>query len=217
MDIEYNENRPCKHYLRGCSIQSPCCKLWYGCRLCHNELYNGPKGPGCLVEVMDRHNISLVRCNKCKFEQKPQQICENCQHVLGKYYCDNCKFFDSDPKKNIYHCEFCKMCRIGIKEDNFHCQKCNVCLPKAILDTHKCTQDGSDSTCPVQVICNIVYNNTPQLFIKDLRNSHMQYIYQKDTKLMLEILICLEKRNFDKYRYLNGFNAHEFRCINNKW
>ena len=66
MDFALNENRPCAHYQRGCEILSPCCQLWYGCRLCHNEKYIGEKGPGCKIEVMDRYNVSTVRCLKCK-------------------------------------------------------------------------------------------------------------------------------------------------------
>ncbi len=34
--LEYNRPK-CSHYIRHCSIISPCCGMVFGCRLCHNE------------------------------------------------------------------------------------------------------------------------------------------------------------------------------------
>ena len=39
----------------------------YGCRLCHNEQYKGPKAPGCKVEVMERRALSNVTNSDIKF------------------------------------------------------------------------------------------------------------------------------------------------------
>ena len=63
--MDTNINNPCMHYERGCLILAPCCNIWYACRLCHNELYQGPKGNVCTVETLDRYAISRVKCLKC--------------------------------------------------------------------------------------------------------------------------------------------------------
>jgi hypothetical protein len=39
-----------------------------------------------------------------------------CDAVLGRYYCSVCKFFDSDPRKQIFHCEHCGICRVRLSD-----------------------------------------------------------------------------------------------------
>ena len=66
-------------------------------------------------------------CMICGELQNIAQICGNkaCSKVLGKYYCNVCKFHDNDEDKNIYHCPQCGICRVGkgLGIDFFHCPK----------------------------------------------------------------------------------------------
>ncbi|EAS02276.2 RING finger and CHY zinc finger protein (macronuclear) [Tetrahymena thermophila SB210] len=148
--MDLNINKPCKHYDRGCLILAPCCNIWYPCRLCHNEKYSGPKGI-CSVETLDRYSITRIKCLNCGLEQKPQSVCENpqCNHDLGKYFCDICKLFNNDTTKSMYHCDKCKMCRMGTKESNFHCDVCDICMSKTLEKNHKCIEKKTEQDCPI--------------------------------------------------------------------
>lgn len=39
----------CEHYKRNCLVEAPCCKIFYSCKLCHDEKYQGPKAQWCKV------------------------------------------------------------------------------------------------------------------------------------------------------------------------
>lgn len=143
------EESGCKHYQRTCEIMAPCCNIFYVCHNCHDEQYKGVKGPGCLVERLDRKQIKTIKCLKCNKEQDSNNICKYCENVFAKYYCKSCNLFENNPKKKIYHCDGCGICRIGIKEDYFHCNKCKACLNISAKANHKCNDDGLNSNCPV--------------------------------------------------------------------
>jgi RING finger and CHY zinc finger domain-containing protein 1 len=53
--------RECKHYSRGCRVMAPCCGMWVGCRLCHNEQFTDHE--------IDRHAIRTMQCLSCDTEQ----------------------------------------------------------------------------------------------------------------------------------------------------
>jgi len=139
----------CSHYLRKCDIQAPCCKIWSHCRHCHNEKYKGPKGPGCLVETMDRRALNKIRCLDCQTEQEPSPSCTNCKISFARYYCDICKFWDDKPDKEIFHCEKCGICRTGTTSIVTHCDTCGACYMNEVFAKHKCKEGIYDSDCPV--------------------------------------------------------------------
>ena len=128
----------CPHYSRKCEILAPCCNMWHGCRHCHNDLYKGPKGPGCTVEQLSRSDVKKIRCLLCKEEQPPSAECINCGVTFAKYYCEKCIFYDDSNSKEIFHCDDCGMCRIGKKEENQHCFTCGLCISKSSINKHKC-------------------------------------------------------------------------------
>ncbi|CAD8045758.1 unnamed protein product [Paramecium sonneborni] len=139
----------CPHYQRNCDKKAPCCGKFYPCRLCHDANYKGPKSDGCKTEIMDRYNVTIIRCRKCFCEQPPTNQCIQCGIQFAKYFCSICKLYDDDPLKDVYHCDECKMCRRGIKEQNFHCKVCGICLSKSIQDSHKCLNQIVDNDCPI--------------------------------------------------------------------
>lgn len=139
---------PCDHYKRNCWIKSPCCQIFYGCRLCHDNLYTGPKGK-CPVENMARKDIKEIKCLKCETEQEASNLCVNCETQFAHYYCENCHLYDDDKRKKIYHCDDCGICRIGQREETFHCQICNCCLSLLMKDNHKCRADNMQMNCPI--------------------------------------------------------------------
>lgn len=70
---------------------------------------------------------------------------------VSKYYCKECKLWDSDPRKTIYHCHDCGICRIGkgLGQDYFHCKKCNVCMAMSLNGRHKCIERNLECDCPI--------------------------------------------------------------------
>jgi len=143
------ESYGCQHYRRKCEIEAPCCKIWYPCRLCHNDQYRGPKAPGCQVETMERRAVEKIRCLLCKKEQGVSNKCEECGEEFAKYYCAMCKFWNDNPVKGIYHCEQCGICRVGKADDYFHCVNCNGDFPLDGQDVHVCTNSGMKNNCPI--------------------------------------------------------------------
>ena len=140
IDIEI---KSCKHYNRNCMIQSPCCKKWYSCRLCHDD-DNDHK--------LERQKIENIICKSCKTIQKASNKCINpdCSIEFAEYYCSICKLW-KDNSTPAYHCPDCNICRIGkgIGIDRIHCHKCNICIDKDKYDTHECFTGSLDSNCPV--------------------------------------------------------------------
>ncbi|KAI9144781.1 zinc-ribbon-domain-containing protein, partial [Paraphysoderma sedebokerense] len=134
----------CKHYMRSVKLQSHCCGKWVVCRFCHDEVSD---------HAIVRQKTKLMMCMKCFHVQPCSQFCTNpeCNAKVSRYYCNECKLWDDDPKKNIYHCYDCGICRIGkgLGQDYFHCKKCNVCMAISLKDKHKCIERNLESDCPI--------------------------------------------------------------------
>ncbi|KAL7751882.1 hypothetical protein RI367_002882 [Sorochytrium milnesiophthora] len=141
---EDNKVYGCKHYMRSVKLQSHCCGKWVVCRFCHDEVSD---------HAIIRQKTKLMMCMRCYQIQPCSQVCNNasCGVRVSKYYCNECKLWDDDPKKNIYHCFDCGICRIGkgLGQDYFHCKKCNVCMAIGLKDRHKCIERNLESDCPI--------------------------------------------------------------------
>ncbi|KAJ3051802.1 hypothetical protein HK097_007181 [Rhizophlyctis rosea] len=113
----------CKHYQRAVKLQAHCCGKWDACRFCHDEVSD---------HDIIRNLITTMMCMYCGTVQPAAQDCANtaCGKRVAKYYCKECKVWDSDPRKNIYHCKDCKKCRKGkgLGIDRFHCKRCDTCI-----------------------------------------------------------------------------------------
>ncbi|CAD8177397.1 unnamed protein product [Paramecium pentaurelia] len=171
----------CKHYKRNCDKKAPCCQIYYPCRLCHDQNYKGPKSDGCKVETMDRYNVKEIRCRTCLTEQPPSNLCNNCGIQFARYYCEICKLYEDDKKKNIFHCEQCKMCRLGKREEFFHCEKCDVCLSISIKPQHNCIEKAFEQNCAV---CMDYLKNSTQLIQQFTNCPH--FIHVKCLEKMLK-------------------------------
>ena len=166
----------CKHYSRKCRIQSPCCKQWHPCRLCHDEASD---------HEIDRYEINTIQCMSCFTVQSAKKVCENisCQVVMAHYYCDICHLWNDDSAASIYHCEQCKICRRGkgLGIDYFHCTTCKACLLIEMKEKHRCRERVLDSNCP---ICNeYLFTSTRSITFMPCRHPiHVdcleQWIYQ---------------------------------------
>nr|KAJ3404261.1 hypothetical protein HK105_003937 [Polyrhizophydium stewartii] len=134
----------CKHYQRGSKLQAHCCGRWFTCRFCHDEVSD---------HNIVRNLTTTMMCMHCSTVQPAAQNCSNpaCAKSLSRYYCDECKLWDDDPKKSIYHCSDCGICRIGrgLGQDYFHCKKCNVCMAITLKGRHKCIERNLESDCPI--------------------------------------------------------------------
>ena len=90
----------CSHYVRNCDIETPCCEKWYPCRICHdeNETHN-----------LVRSSTNLMKCRSCNLIQPVAMFCSNkdCQWKSTIYYCQSCRLWSDDPKKDIFHCSDC--------------------------------------------------------------------------------------------------------------
>ncbi|KAI9189617.1 hypothetical protein H9P43_001050 [Blastocladiella emersonii ATCC 22665] len=141
---EENAVYGCKHYMRSVKLQSHCCGKWVVCRFCHDEVSD---------HAIIRQKTKLMMCMRCYHIQPCSQFCSNevCGVKVSRYYCNECKLWDDDPKKNIYHCYDCGICRIGkgLGHDYFHCKKCNVCMAIGLKDRHKCIERNLESDCPI--------------------------------------------------------------------
>ncbi|KAF9307184.1 hypothetical protein BGZ74_009890 [Mortierella antarctica] len=131
----------CKHYRRGCKLKANCCGKWFNCRFCHDDACD---------HAIVRSETKEMLCMHCKTIQPAAQECSSCKATLAKYYCDICKLWDDDPRKQIYHCDDCGICRIGkgLGEDFFHCKKCNICMSTRLLN-HKCIERNLECDCPI--------------------------------------------------------------------
>jgi RING finger/CHY zinc finger protein 1 len=140
---EYNgDDLGCKHYKCGVKVKAPCCRKWYVCRLCHDEVES---------HTMDRYAITQIICMHCSHMQSATQICVQCNTKLAHYYCDMCKLWDNDPSKDIYHCNDCKLCRRGkgLDIDYYHCKTCQTCISTTMKDNHRCIERLLDCNCPI--------------------------------------------------------------------
>jgi uncharacterized CHY-type Zn-finger protein len=105
----------CQHYKRNVKVQCFECQHWYTCRHCH--------------DAMEDHNLNRkltqhMLCMVCGTPQKAGDYCSNCQTESACYYCDICKLWDNNSKKQIYHCPDCGICRrgAGLGKDFYHCK-----------------------------------------------------------------------------------------------
>ena len=134
------DNNGCQHYRRKCLLKASCCGVFVPCRLCHDEKMD---------HKIDRFKTQIMKCKICNLEQEVSQKCKQCDTIMGKYYCDVCKFWNDDYDDNIFHCEQCGMCRKGKKENYFHCNKCNICLSIHLKDTHVCINNSLQNDCSI--------------------------------------------------------------------
>lgn len=182
------EKKGCKHYQRTCEILAPCCNIFYVCHLCHDEQYKGVKGPGCLVERLDRKAIKKIRCMKCSKEQDSSQKCDNCDNIFADYYCSVCNLFESNPYKKIYHCDGCGICRLGQKGDYFHCDKCKACFNKNMAN-HKCSEDTLNQNCPI-CLENLFYSRKPSTVLECCNNWIHCHCFNKYVKTSSNCPLC---------------------------
>lgn len=145
-DPPYNTILGCSHYMRNCKLECPTCQEWHPCRFCHDAAVTTHK--------LVRNDVKHILCMHCNTPQVPDQLyCVNCEVELAHYFCEKCKLYDNDPKKDIYHCDGCGMCRLGLglDKDYFHCDECGICLLIDLRERHRCLTNTTHSDCP---ICN---------------------------------------------------------------
>ncbi|KAL3680301.1 hypothetical protein R1sor_023257 [Riccia sorocarpa] len=139
----------CTHYRRRCRIRAPCCGEVFDCRHCHNEAKNTNERDPKKRHDLPRHAVQSVICSLCNTEQEVRQKCINCGVKMGEYFCDKCKFFDDETKKEQYHCDSCGICRIGGRDKFFHCEKCGCCYSIVLEQGHPCVEKSMHHNCPV--------------------------------------------------------------------
>ncbi|CAD8071341.1 unnamed protein product [Paramecium sonneborni] len=171
----------CTHYKRNCDKKAPCCGKFYPCRLCHDANYEGSSSDRCDTEIMDRYNVTIIRCRNCLCEQPPTNQCISCGIQFAKYFCSICKLYDDDSTKDIFHCDKCKMCRRGVQEQLFHCNVCDICIPQKCQISHKCLYQVADSDCPI-CLKNLKISTT---FIQQLDNC-AHFIHLSCLKQLIE-------------------------------
>ena len=66
---EDQQNSGCEHYRRDCEVKAPCCGEWFFCRICHDKVKNEHEPDFKKKHTLNRHEISVVRCVKCLYEQ----------------------------------------------------------------------------------------------------------------------------------------------------
>ena len=138
----------CEHYKRNVKLQCFACKKWYTCRFCHDEVED---------HHLNRRKTKNMLCMLCGCAQPASQWCKECGEQTAQYYCNVCKLWDNDSKKNIYHCSDCGICRIGqgLGKDFFHCR---VNTANYRLFT------GTKSRLDVQCLLAYFYRKYPPLY-----------------------------------------------------
>lgn len=129
----------CSHYIRKCSLISPCCNKIYPCRFCHD---------GEEDHELNRKLVNQVKCLQCGHIQGIESNCLECRIRFGFYFCKECRLYD-DTDKGQFHCELCGICRVGGKDNYFHCMKCDICIPVAQKSSHKCVERAARSNCMI--------------------------------------------------------------------
>jgi RING finger/CHY zinc finger protein 1 len=147
LNSQFQNQRGCRHYSRGCRIRAPCCNQLFWCRHCHNEAMDN--GEPKKAHQLDRFAVKLIQCANCTWEQRVQQRCERCGSLFGEYFCQICNFFDDDISKGVFHCDGCGICRVGGRENFFHCSACGCCYAIQLRSNHKCIVGAMHHNCPV--------------------------------------------------------------------
>lgn len=136
----------CPHYARECWVRADCCGGSYvACRNCHNDECD---------HQLDRFAVTHVACRTCGAEDVPiGKSCGECGAGFARYYCEKCHLLEDDEAKaaEVYHCDACGICRRGkgLGIDNHHCTRCGCCVPIRVKDSHPCTPQALDASCPV--------------------------------------------------------------------
>lgn len=133
----------CTHYESGCLLICPeaSCGKKYPCTTCHDRNVRGHR--------LNGYRVKKIACKNCDSEQNTSIMCETCDTVFGKYFCEICNIFD-DRELGYYHCFDCRKCRTGGPDNNFHCFQCETCLSLSSLRSHSCLNgDGGSDNCPI--------------------------------------------------------------------
>jgi RING finger/CHY zinc finger protein 1 len=78
-------------------VQAACCSIFYPCKICHDELYKGPKANWCHTERMEFEKVPQVKCLACQTIQVPAEKCANCGIQFGVYSCLKCRLYENKP------------------------------------------------------------------------------------------------------------------------
>ena len=179
METSINNNLyECSHYKRGCKIFTRCCKKWYTCHLCHDEINN---------HNIDIDTIKRIKCLYCDKIQKNRQYCIKCNKCLGKYFCIKCKIYDNDyTNKEIYHCNKCNMCLLGNRKKFLHCDICDFCYSKNI--NHICLENKTKTNCS---ICLDFMHKSSKEELYMLKCGHVLHL--KCINGLIQNIICISE------------------------
>eukprot|EP00917_Polyrhabdina_sp_WS-2016_P023382 GHVP01050709.1.p1 GENE.GHVP01050709.1~~GHVP01050709.1.p1 ORF type:complete len:327 (+),score=28.35 GHVP01050709.1:70-1050(+) len=130
----------CQHYPVNCKIYTKCCKRYFNCWRCHDEISS---------HSIDRTKIKKVLCLGCFTDQNIGTLCSTCGGILAKYHCKKCNLLTNGSTKNIYHCDGCGNCRNGPEREFVHCNTCKVCFNKEIYNDHICQENLFGGDCPI--------------------------------------------------------------------
>ena len=134
----------CKHYDRKCIIITDCCNSEFSCRICHDNFYELHKNS----HKLKKEDVNKIKCKECNTIQDVSNICNNCNIKFGNYFCETCRLFDFNDKKQ-FHCDKCGICRVGGAENFYHFDTCNACINISLKDNHTCIKNCFETSCPV--------------------------------------------------------------------
>lgn len=85
-------------------MEAPCCRVYYPCKLCHDDLFQFKKG--CQTERMRFELVENIQCLNCAHTQPPAEKCSRCGLSFGEYTCLPCRLYENNPEKvkDIFHC-----------------------------------------------------------------------------------------------------------------
>lgn len=152
LSMEMEKNRPkCTHYDRKCTIIAPCCKLAFGCRLCHDDQQEDGQyddaakmGEASLMDnephKIDRHAVEEIICRNCYTRQSSKtyvnfavvffrspllkQLFVWHNFLILLFFCLSC----CQIRNNCINCDT----RFG----EYHCAICNLWMPEASKPYH---------------------------------------------------------------------------------
>lgn len=133
--------KKCNHLNNNVQVYAECCKKYYDCHLCHNEVND---------HRLIKYTIKKVKCTNCSTENCISDNCRNCKIKFGENNCRTCNIWCNKTK--FFHCYKCKFCGIGNKEDFFHCDSCNICVSSNTKNKHVCNNkiaNQKEEVCPI--------------------------------------------------------------------